>query len=78
MQDAADPMRSTNNGLQNTNQNAVLQNKHLSNRVDAAIQLRFADIELQSTIDLKHTTVEHVAWMLQFPCAKCLNTRETQ
>ena len=36
--------------------------------------LRSAETELRNTIDLQHTTVEHIALMQQFQCTKCRNT----
>ena len=44
----------------------------------AAITMRSADTELKSTMELQHSTVEHIAWMQQFQCAKHLNTCKTQ
>ena len=42
------------------------------------IPRRSADTELQHTVGLQHTTVEHIAWMQQFQCTKLLNTCKTQ
>ena len=58
----------------NENRKTVLQSSYLSTSVDATIPLRSADTELQHTVELQHTTVEHIAWMQQFQCTKPLNT----
>ena len=39
-----------------------------------AAPLRSAQTELHNTLELQHTTVEHIALMQQFQCTKCLNT----
>ena len=45
-----------------------------ASNLDATIPLRSAQTELHKTIDLQHTTVEHIAVMHQFQCTKYLNT----
>ena len=54
----------------NQNRKTTLQNKYPSRSVDAAIPLGSAQTaqELRNTIELQHTTVEHIALMLQFQC----------
>ena len=66
-------MRSTNGDLQKTinqNRKTVLENKYPSRSLGAAIPLRSAQTELPNTIELQHTTVEHIALMHQFQRTK--------
>ena len=68
-------MRSAKNDLQNTIQSqGILENKYLSRHLDAAIPLRSADTDLKKTIELQHTTVQHIAVMHRFQSTKYLNT----
>ena len=54
----------------NQNRTPVLENKYPSRSFGAAIPLRSAQTELHNTIELQHTTVEHIALMHQFQCTK--------
>ena len=54
------------------NRKTLLETKYLSRHLDAAIPLRSADTDLKKTIELQHTTVEHIALMQQFQCTKRL------
>ena len=66
--------------LANHNQNRktiywrTLKNKYHSSSLGAAIPLRSAQTELFSTVELQHTTVEHIALVHQFQVTKCRNT----
>ena len=66
------------NGSTNCSSKTCTQLQIDARNVDAAIPLRSADTELQSTIELQHATVEHIAWMQQLQCTNCLNTCKTQ
>ena len=61
----------------NQNRKTVLENKYASRSFGAAIPLRSAQTEWQKTIELQHTTIEHIALMHQFQCTKYLNTCKT-
>ena len=76
-------LRSANSDLQNTiriGSQYILENNYPSRSLGAAIPLRSAQTELHNSIDLQHTTLQHITLMhqFQFHCTKCLKACKTQ